>query len=85
MSVNIDLSGKCILITGASRGIGREAALRMAQAGARVAVNYNRSADEAEEVVRAAGGDAFAIQADVSRAEDVGRMIDGVLERAASS
>ncbi len=72
----LDLDGKVALITGASRGIGRETALRMAEAGARVVVNYNRSEREAEEVSDAIGKNAIAVQADVANAKDVERLID---------
>ncbi|MDQ3280984.1 MAG: SDR family oxidoreductase [Acidobacteriota bacterium] len=72
----LDLSRKVVLITGASRGIGREAALRMGEAGAQVAVNFNRSASEAEEVVQQIGRErAVAVQADVSDPAQVERMI----------
>jgi NAD(P)-dependent dehydrogenase (short-subunit alcohol dehydrogenase family) len=77
----IDLNGKVALITGASRGIGREVALRMGEAGARVAVNYNRSESEANEVVAALGNDAMSVQADVSDPKQVETMIDAVLAR----
>jgi 3-oxoacyl-[acyl-carrier protein] reductase len=64
-----DLNGKTALVTGASRGIGRAAALALAQAGAQVLVHYGRSAAEAEAVVseiRAAGGKAEALGADLA-------------------
>jgi 3-oxoacyl-[acyl-carrier protein] reductase len=63
-----DLKGKTALVTGASTGIGAAVAVAFAARGMRVAVHYNSSADAANQVVetiRKAGGDAFALQADV--------------------
>lgn len=68
-----------ILITGASRGIGRAAALLAGARGWQVAVNYVRNAEAAAEVVRgieAAGGQGVAIAADVSEADQVAAMFD---------
>jgi NAD(P)-dependent dehydrogenase (short-subunit alcohol dehydrogenase family) len=64
------------VVTGASRGIGAATALLLAQQGFRVVVNYRSSAAEAEQVVAAAGGQAFAIRADVTSPDDVDRMVD---------
>jgi 3-oxoacyl-[acyl-carrier protein] reductase len=80
VSVDIDLAGKVALVTGASRGIGREAALRLAQAGARVGINYYRSKDEALALVREIGKNAMPIQADVADAGQTESMINAVIE-----
>ncbi|WP_454124562.1 SDR family oxidoreductase [Kosakonia sp. Marseille-Q7440] len=65
------------LVTGASRGIGRATALLLAQEGYTVAVNYHRQRDAADEVVtaiQALGGNAFAVQADISDESQVEAM-----------
>ena len=73
------LSGKVALVTGAAKGIGRAIALRLAQDGAAVVVNYSGSAQQAQETVgqiETSGGKAVAAQADVSRVADVRRLFD---------
>jgi len=73
-----DLVDKVVLVTGASTGIGAAAALAFAGAGCRVVVHYNTSREAAEAVVakiRAAGGRADAVRGDVTRAEDVRRIV----------
>jgi len=77
------LDGKVAVITGASRGIGRAIALRLAQAGAKVVVssrkleNVQAVADEIE----AAGGEALAVQAHVGRTDDVVALVARTVER----
>ena len=73
------LLNKTAVITGASSGIGRAVARLFARHGARVAVNYRRSRASAEELVceiTAGGGEAHALQADVSSPEEVARLIE---------
>ncbi|MEO8605995.1 MAG: SDR family NAD(P)-dependent oxidoreductase, partial [bacterium] len=78
------LDGKRALITGATRGIGRATAEALVAAGAAVALNYARSADEAEEVaaaLRAAGGEVEVVQADVADAAQVEAMFAHLRQR----
>ncbi len=81
---NSKLEGKVALVTGSSRGIGRAIAERLSSDGAKVVVNYAGSADKASEVVAAIatnGGEAIAVQADVSKVADIQRLFDQTLER----
>ena len=71
------LSGKVVIVTGASRGIGRAIAERLGREGASVAVNFVQNADLAQQVVAAiesGGGRGLALQADMSNMTDVRRL-----------
>lgn len=77
------LDGKVALVTGGSRGIGKAAAVALARAGAKVAVNYRSRAPDAEAVcaeIAGMGGHAIAVQADVSIADEVAEMVRQVTE-----
>ena len=78
------LDGKIALVTGASRGIGREIALAFAREGADVACNYHRSRAEAESLadeIEAMERSALAIRADVAQADQVERMVAEAMDR----
>ena len=78
------LKDKVAVVTGASRGIGKAAALALASQGAKVVVNYARSSDAAEAIVKQiteAGGEAIATEADVSQSEQVDNLIKTTLDK----
>ncbi|CAH2713294.1 3-oxoacyl-[acyl-carrier-protein] reductase FabG [Neobacillus rhizosphaerae] len=78
------LAGKAALVTGASRGIGREIALELARQGADVAVNFAGSEAKANEVVdeiKALGREAFAVKCDVSNVVEVTEMVREAIDR----
>ena len=84
MADSTPLAGQVALVTGASRGIGASIARELAQAGAKVVVNYASSPAAAEAVVaeiQAAGGQAWAHQANVAEEEQVETMVKAVLEK----
>jgi len=79
----MDLTGKCALVTGASRGIGRAIAVALAKAGADVAINYagnEAAAKQTEEICAAYGVNTLVIRADVASAEECRAMMDQVKE-----
>ncbi|QRG67643.1 SDR family oxidoreductase [Brevibacillus choshinensis] len=77
------LAGKVAIVTGASRGIGRQMAVELAQHGAKVVVNYSSSPGKAEEVVaeiKQVGGEAIAIGADISKVAEVESLFQKTLD-----
>lgn len=73
----IDLTNRVALVTGASRGIGRAVALKLAECGAKIVVNYKQSAAQAEKVaeqIRSQGGQCLTAQGDVAVTADVERV-----------
>ncbi len=72
--MKLDLSGKIALVTGGSRGIGREICLLLSEAGAKVIINYNKSKEKADEVrveITRRGTEADTYQADIANPEEV--------------
>ena len=82
--MEIRFDNKVVLVTGASSGIGRATAREFAKNGAKVVVHYNVSRQDADAVVeeiRNGGGDALALQADVSKKPEVDHLIKATLEK----
>lgn len=70
------------LITGASKGIGKATALRFAQGGANVVINYNSDAKSADALVQQLGGDkALAVQADVSKVAEIEKLVNATVNK----
>jgi 3-oxoacyl-[acyl-carrier protein] reductase len=74
----IDLSGKVALVTGGARDIGRATVMRLAEAGASVAINYFGSTDRAEALAKEIGKKTIAIRADVTKSAEVRAMFERV-------
>jgi 3-oxoacyl-[acyl-carrier protein] reductase len=78
----MSLQGKVILITGASKGIGKASAERVAKEGASVVINYNNDAASADALVQSIGNDrAIAVQADVSKISDIARLVEAAVTK----
>ena len=74
----MNLQGKAAIVTGGGRDIGRACVMRLAEAGAHVAINYHSSsegADSAVKEIEAAGGKAFAMQGDMTQQGDVDALV----------
>jgi len=82
--MQLDLKDKVALVTGGSRGIGRECCLRLARSGAGVIVNYNKSGEKAEEVLAEIGrhgSEAHTFRADISQPAEVEALFSFVREK----
>lgn len=79
----MDLNNKVALVTGGGTGIGKAVSLELSKRGAHVVVNYSRSEDEANETLKTIlnqGGQAIAIQANVSKDQEVQSMVDSIIQ-----
>ncbi|MFY0597036.1 MAG: SDR family oxidoreductase [Cognatishimia sp.] len=80
----MNMQGKTAIVTGGGRDIGRACVMRLAQAGANVAINYHSSsegADTAVAEIKAAGGQAFAMQGDMTKEGDVKALVATTVEQ----
>ena len=82
--MKVDLAGKVVLVTGASRGIGKAIALAFGETGAAVVLNYRDNQAQAEETageIEKQGGTAIAWRADVADEDQVQAMVEGIISR----
>ncbi|MGB3467766.1 MAG: SDR family oxidoreductase [Cyclobacteriaceae bacterium] len=77
----INLSGLNILVTGASKGIGKAIATKLAEAGATIAIHYNKNVREAENLADVLGNEASVFQADLGNKEEIVRLFEQVTGR----
>ncbi|MDI6452998.1 3-oxoacyl-[acyl-carrier-protein] reductase [Peloplasma aerotolerans] len=80
----MNLENKVAIVTGGAAGIGRFISLELARRGAKVVLNYNRSEQKANELVeeiKAFGGQAYAVQADISNYEDAERLVKEAISK----
>ena len=81
ISITLNLEGKSAIVTGGSVGIGAAIAVKLAECGANVAINYRNHKEEAEGVIRkieSFGRKALLVQADISNFTDAGKMVEAV-------
>ena len=79
----MDLKNKVCIITGGATGIGKAISLKLAHANAIIVINYNKSADAAQSLVKeieSFGGKALAVQANISLYEDAKKLVDAAVE-----
>ena len=82
--MNINLSGKIALVTGGSRGIGRDICLLLSEAGAKVIINYNKSkekADEVREQISRLGTEADVYKADIANPDEVKSLFEYIRKK----
>lgn len=82
--MQLNLTGKTALVTGGSRGIGRETSLLLARSGAQVIINYYKSKEEAEKLrteIVGHGAEADIFQADIAKPDDVGALFDFIRKK----
>lgn len=75
----INLSGLNILVTGASSGIGKALATKLAEAGATIAIHYNKNVREAENLCHVLGNESKSFQADLSKSDGASKLFDRVV------
>ena len=79
--MHVSLDGQAILVTGSSRGIGRELAISLANSGAQVCIHYNTSKNEAETLAYELGSGCFALQANLEDPDAVERLFSQCVDR----
>lgn len=77
--MDLKLKGKCAIITGGSRGVGKGISTALAEEGVKVVINYNKSLTQAEELVKSikrAGGEAYAVKADLGYPDECRKLVE---------